>query len=143
MKYRTFSRLASANDAPGGAQENSPMNAEATDGPTAPTDPTQATAIEIAALLRRRDVSAAEVADAFIARVEAVNPALNAIIRFDADGVRAEAVGIGSAHASPANGRTSTRPPHAAEPSLAHWRASSRSSASRTQKPPRNSLASE
>ena len=34
MKYRTFSRLASANDAPGGAQENSPMNAEATDGPT-------------------------------------------------------------------------------------------------------------
>ena len=67
------------------------MNAEATDGPTAPTDPTQATAIEIAALLRRRDVSAAEVADAFIARVEAVNPALNAIIRFDADGVRAEA----------------------------------------------------
>lgn len=56
-----------------------------------PTDLTGATALEIAALLRRREASAAEVAEVFIARVETANPGLNAIIRFDAGSVRAEA----------------------------------------------------
>lgn len=67
------------------------MDARAADEPMRPADLTGATALEIAALLRRREASAAEVAEAFIALVEAVNPALNAIVRFDADGVRAEA----------------------------------------------------
>ena len=51
------------------------MNAEAADGPMWPTNLTDGTALEIAALLRRCEISAAEVVDAFIARVEAVNPA--------------------------------------------------------------------
>src|SRR5215203_4070778 len=42
-----------------------------------------ATALELAALIRGREVSAIEAAEAAIAAVEAANPLLNAIIRFD------------------------------------------------------------
>ena len=50
-----------------------------------------ATALELAALIHRRELSAAEAAEVAIAAVEAANPLLNAIIRFDPDAVRAEA----------------------------------------------------
>jgi aspartyl-tRNA(Asn)/glutamyl-tRNA(Gln) amidotransferase subunit A len=49
------------------------------------------TALELAALIRGREVSATEAAEAAIAAVETANPLLNAIIRFDPDSVRAEA----------------------------------------------------
>jgi Asp-tRNA(Asn)/Glu-tRNA(Gln) amidotransferase A subunit family amidase len=56
-----------------------------------PADLADATALELATLLRRREISAAEATEASIAAVEAVNPLLNAVIRFDPDRVRAEA----------------------------------------------------
>ena len=59
--------------------------------PMPPAGLADATALELAALLRRREISAAEAAEASIAAVEAVNPLLNAVIRFDPDRVRAEA----------------------------------------------------
>jgi amidase len=48
----------------------------------------QLTATELAARIRRRDVSAAEVMDAFLARIDAVNPRVNAIVTLDAEGAR-------------------------------------------------------
>jgi amidase len=48
----------------------------------------QLTATELAARIRRREVSAAAVMDAFLARIAAVNPAVNAIVTLDAEGAR-------------------------------------------------------
>ena len=48
----------------------------------------------------------------------------------------------GTAQASPSNGRTSTLPRHALDPSAASWSAVSRSGASMIQKPPMSSLLS-
>ena len=45
-------------------------------------DITAASATELSRRLRARDLSAVEVFDAFVARVEALNPKLNALIRF-------------------------------------------------------------
>lgn len=50
-----------------------------------------ASASELAARIRTREISAVEVFDAFAARVEALNPDLNALIRFDPAPGRAEA----------------------------------------------------
>ncbi len=50
-----------------------------------------ASAGELARRIRAREVSAVEVFDAFVARVEALNPKLNALIRFDPAPGRAEA----------------------------------------------------
>jgi amidase len=46
------------------------------------------TASDLAALIRRREISAVEVMDAHLARIEQVNPLLNAIVTLDADGAR-------------------------------------------------------
>jgi len=49
------------------------------------------TATDLAGRMRRREISAAEVLDAHLARIEAVNPELNAIVTLDAEGARAAA----------------------------------------------------
>jgi amidase len=46
------------------------------------------TATDLAARIRRREISAVEVMDAHLARIEQVNPLLNAIVTLDADGAR-------------------------------------------------------
>jgi amidase len=48
----------------------------------------QLTATELAAHIRRREISAVEVMEAHLARIEAVNPSVNAIVTLDADGAR-------------------------------------------------------
>jgi amidase len=48
-------------------------------------------ATELAALVRTREISARELLDASLARIEALNPELNAIVTLDADGARAAA----------------------------------------------------
>jgi amidase len=57
------------------------------------SDPTiwQETATDLAARMRRREISAVEVMDAHLGRIEQVNPLLNAIVTLDADGARREA----------------------------------------------------
>lgn len=49
-------------------------------------------ALELAGMIARRDVSAVEVIDAHLARIEAVNPQLNAIVRVLPEEARAAAV---------------------------------------------------
>jgi amidase len=48
-------------------------------------------ATELAALVLAREISARELLEAHLARIEAVNPAINAIVTLDADGARAAA----------------------------------------------------
>jgi amidase len=48
-------------------------------------------ATELAALVRNREVSARELLDAHLDRIERLNPALNAIVTLDAEGARAAA----------------------------------------------------
>jgi amidase len=48
-------------------------------------------ATELAARIRRRELGATEVMEAHLARIEAVNPQLNAIVTLDAEGARAAA----------------------------------------------------
>ena len=48
-------------------------------------------ATELSALLRSREISARELLDAHLDRIDRLNPALNAIITLDADGARAAA----------------------------------------------------
>jgi amidase len=51
----------------------------------------QLSATELAQRIARRELSAIEVVDAHLARIDAVNPALNAVVRVLADGARAGA----------------------------------------------------
>jgi Asp-tRNA(Asn)/Glu-tRNA(Gln) amidotransferase A subunit family amidase len=55
------------------------------------SDLTRLTAREIASAVRERRQTAREITEACIARIAAMNTALNAIIGFDADAARAEA----------------------------------------------------
>ncbi|WP_036251304.1 amidase family protein, partial [Methylibium sp. T29] len=52
----------------------------------------QHSALELATLIARRDVSCVEVIEAHLARIEAVNPRVNAVVRLLADEARAAAV---------------------------------------------------
>ena len=52
---------------------------------------TSASASELAAAIRAREVSSTEAIDAHLARIEAVNPRLNAVVQLDAEGARATA----------------------------------------------------
>jgi len=52
----------------------------------------QLSAAEMARRIARRELSSAEVVDAHLARIDAMNPALNAIVRVLADEARAAAV---------------------------------------------------
>lgn len=54
-------------------------------------------ATDLAALIRRREVSAREAADAALARLDAVNPALNAVVDHRPEAVRARADAIDAA----------------------------------------------
>ena len=56
------------------------------------TDPTAASAGEIAAAIRARTVSAVEVLAAYLTQIDRWNPTLNAIVTLDADGARRRAV---------------------------------------------------
>jgi len=58
------------------------------------------TATDLAARIRRREISAVEVMDAHLARIEQVNPQLNAIVTLDADGARRAAAEADRALAS-------------------------------------------
>jgi amidase len=49
----------------------------------------QRTASELALMIAGREVMSAEVVEAHLARIEAVNPRVNAIVRVLADGARA------------------------------------------------------
>jgi aspartyl-tRNA(Asn)/glutamyl-tRNA(Gln) amidotransferase subunit A len=51
-------------------------------------------ATEMAATIRAGDLDEVEVAEHFIARVEAINPGINAIVQFDPDEVRADAAAL-------------------------------------------------
>ncbi len=53
-------------------------------------------ATEMAAKIRAGDLDEVEVAEHFIARVEAINPGINAIVQFDPDEVRADAAALRS-----------------------------------------------
>jgi amidase len=56
-----------------------------------PSDLTRATARQLAALIRSKDVSALEVVDACLARIAQVNPQLNAVVTLVADDAREKA----------------------------------------------------
>src|SRR5262249_822085 len=58
-------------------------------------------ALGFADLVRRREVSAAEVCDAAIARIEALNPTLNAVVSRRFDQARAEARKVASGPDTP------------------------------------------
>ena len=58
----------------------------------------QMSAVETAGLVRSGSVSAAEVAEEHIARIDAVNPRLNAIVLRTDDALRMAAAEIGRAH---------------------------------------------
>jgi amidase len=51
----------------------------------------RATVVQLAELIRRREVSSLEVVNALLTRIEQVNPRLNAIVHLDAEGARASA----------------------------------------------------
>lgn len=79
-----------------GAAAIVPRIASAAVEPTLPAVPPapdlcRATATQLARLVRRREVSSLEIVDALLARIERVNPRLNAIVLLDADGARASA----------------------------------------------------
>ena len=58
-------------------------------------------AVELASAIRRRDVSSVEVVGAFLERIEALNPRVNAIVQLPAEAARA---------GSPPPGRSSLSP---------------------------------
>jgi amidase len=51
-------------------------------------------AVDLARMIRSRELSATELLDASLARVEAVNPAVNAVVTLDADRARRAAAGL-------------------------------------------------
>lgn len=57
-----------------------------------PTDLTRCTVSQLAELIRRKEVSSVEVVDACLARIEQVNPKLNAVVVQVADVARAQAI---------------------------------------------------
>ncbi len=60
-------------------------------GPADDTDLCLRPATELAALVRKREVSARELLEAHLARIERVDPQVNAIVTLDAEGARAAA----------------------------------------------------
>lgn len=57
----------------------------------------EASATDLAAAIRARSTSSLEVVEAFLARIRAVNPALNAIVTLDEEGARRQARGADAA----------------------------------------------
>ena len=56
-----------------------------------PTDLMRCTVVQLAEMIRRKEVSSLEVVDACLARIEQVNPKLNAVVALVADEARAKA----------------------------------------------------
>jgi amidase len=56
--------------------------------PDEPTDPCAMTAVDLAARIRRKDLSAREVLEAHLARIDRINPKVNAIVTLVADRAR-------------------------------------------------------
>ena len=52
------------------------------------TDPTAESALRLGAAIRRREISSVELLDALLARIDAVNPSLNAVVQLDRDRAR-------------------------------------------------------
>lgn len=67
---------------------------------TSSADPWRLSAAEASALLARRELSPVDLVESVLARIEAVNPALNAIVALDADGARAAAAASAARHAA-------------------------------------------
>ena len=63
------------------------------------TDPTAASAGELAAAIRARAISAVEVLEAYLAQIDRWNPTLNAIVTLDAVGARQRALAADAAWA--------------------------------------------
>ena len=54
----------------------------------APVDPTADSALRLADAIRRREISSVELVDALLARIDKVNPAINAVVQLDRDRAR-------------------------------------------------------
>jgi len=65
-----------------------------------PTDLMRCTVVQLAEMIRRKEVSSLEVVDACLARIEQVNPKLNAVVALVADEARAKARAADKALAS-------------------------------------------
>jgi amidase/aspartyl-tRNA(Asn)/glutamyl-tRNA(Gln) amidotransferase subunit A len=79
--------MAPINQGFGGKRESDQI--ELVSGPSALSDElAYASAYELAARIRRRDLSPVEVIEAFIARIEARNPSLNALVYLGFDDAR-------------------------------------------------------
>jgi amidase len=56
------------------------------------SDPTYLPAVAMAALIREKQISSAELVDAHLARIEKLNPQLNAVVQVDVEGARHQAL---------------------------------------------------
>jgi amidase len=77
-----------------GVSGDEAMSTAAPASPRSSSDLGLRPAREMAALLQARAVSAAEVLDAHLAQIAALNPTLNAIVTLDPEGARAQAKAI-------------------------------------------------
>jgi len=65
-----------------------------------PLDPVASSAVRLAAAVRRREISSAELLEAVLARIDAVNPQLNAVVQLDRDQARVAAAAADRQRAS-------------------------------------------
>jgi amidase len=77
-------------------------------------DPHTSSATDLATAIRRREIGCLELLEACVARIERLNPALNAVVTLDLDRARARAPAADEAHAhredgGPQHGRPITR----------------------------------
>src|SRR6266850_3867317 len=67
------------------------LSSQAARKPNRPTELIYLSATQLAQAIRKRKVSSEEVANAYLQRIEAINPKINAIVQLVADTVRAQA----------------------------------------------------
>jgi amidase len=87
---RDFLGVAAAAGAAVAIKQNGPISSAAAATGTA-TDITSASATELAALIRSKQVSSKAVVEAYLDRIAVVNPKLNAVVQLTADSARKEA----------------------------------------------------
>ena len=66
-----------------------------------PLDPTEASALRLGTAIRRREISAVEVLDAILARIDKVNPTINAVVQVDRERARESAKAADRERAGP------------------------------------------
>jgi amidase len=89
----TLSRRAILKAAAGGVAANLPVQGLFAAKPKVPPhDIASMSATRLATAIRRREVSCVEVVDAYLRRIEALNPSLNALVQLNADSARASAI---------------------------------------------------